>query len=261
MGKKRYTLYITRPLARRFDHVSRVRHGGKSALVEEALTATLHPRQEASFEANILARLDDLTHASKTMERDVAIVTETLALVVRHNDREVRLDLQGDEPSEVAFAAFYADCVHEVLPVTSGCRATLVFNLVRGGKGAALEPPNYAAETEKVATLLAAWAKTKAEMGASPDQDGDEATAVLPEKIADAAIARLLATAAPQASCDLHLALLTVWESGSAEYTGRERAWCSRCRRPTYWAMVPFQEIGMAKKSVSSEASSNPSPR
>ena len=163
-------------------------------------------------------------------------------LVVRHNDREARLDLQCDEPSEVAFAAFYADCVHEVLPVTSGCRATLVFNLVRRGKGAALAPPNYVAETDKVASLLAAWTKAKAERSDRPEQDIDDASSALPEKIvfplehaytpaeltfdgmkgADAAIARLLATAAPQAGCDLHLALLTVWESGSAEYTGRE---------------------------------------
>ena len=39
-------------------------------------------------------------------------------LVVRHKEREVRLDLRCEEPSEAAFAAFYADCVHEVLPVT-----------------------------------------------------------------------------------------------------------------------------------------------
>jgi predicted 2-oxoglutarate/Fe(II)-dependent dioxygenase YbiX len=64
-------------------------------------------------------------------------------LVVRHKDREARLELKCDEPSEIAFAAFYADCVHEVLPVTSGSRATLVFNLVR--RGAMPEPPAYAA--------------------------------------------------------------------------------------------------------------------
>ena len=51
--------------------------------------------------------------------------------VVRHKGREVRLDLRCEEPSEIAYAAFYADCVHEVLPVTAGCRATLVYNLVR----------------------------------------------------------------------------------------------------------------------------------
>jgi predicted 2-oxoglutarate/Fe(II)-dependent dioxygenase YbiX len=41
-------------------------------------------------------------------------------LIVRHKRREVKLDLASDEPSDIAYAAFYADCVHEVLPVTAG---------------------------------------------------------------------------------------------------------------------------------------------
>jgi len=161
-------------------------------------------------------------------------------LVIRHQDREARLDLSSQEPSEIAFAAFYADCVHEVLPVTKGCRATLVFNLIRGGKGAVTEPPNYAAETEQVTSLLTAWAKAKADGGSSVNPDSTATLTALPEKIvypldhaytpaelafetlkgADAAIARLLSEAAPPASCDLHLALLTVSECGSAQYTG-----------------------------------------
>ena len=40
-------------------------------------------------------------------------------------------------------AAFYADCLHEVLPVTAGCRLTLVYNLIRRGKGNAPRQPNY----------------------------------------------------------------------------------------------------------------------
>ena len=50
-------------------------------------------------------------------------------------------------------------------------------------------------------------------------------------KGADAAIVRLLATAAPQAGCDLHLALLTVWESGSAEHNGGDNWHYRRGRR------------------------------
>jgi predicted 2-oxoglutarate/Fe(II)-dependent dioxygenase YbiX len=157
-------------------------------------------------------------------------------LVVKHGDREVRLDLRCDEPGEIAFAAFYADCPHEVLPVTAGCRVTLVFNLVRKGKGAAPEPPGYEAQTAQVVALLGAWAKA----GPRPEPDDvDEAEDIdgIPEKLvyplghaytpaelafdklkgSDAAIARVLVAAAPQARCDLHLALLTVWESGSAE--------------------------------------------
>src|SRR6202011_2135715 len=34
-------------------------------------------------------------------------------LLVRHKGREVRLDVRCEDPSEAAFAAFYADCVHE----------------------------------------------------------------------------------------------------------------------------------------------------
>jgi len=174
-------------------------------------------------------------------------------LVVRHGDREVRVDLSCDEPSEIAFVAFYADCVHEVLPVTAGCRATLVFNLVRKGKGAAPEPPGYEAETTQVVLLLSAWAEAKAQEGMHPEPDHiDDAEDIdrLPEKLvyplehaytpaelafdklkgADAAIARLLTAAAPVANCDLHLASLTIWESGAAQDNGGYR-WMNRRSR------------------------------
>src|SRR3954464_3984304 len=78
-------------------------------------------------------------------------------LLVRHKGREVRLDLRGDDPAEVAFAAFYADCVHEVLPVTKGCRLILVYNLMRRAKGRAPEPPDYATEQARLAAVLRSW--------------------------------------------------------------------------------------------------------
>nr|WP_294529790.1 2OG-Fe(II) oxygenase [uncultured Rhodopila sp.] len=147
-------------------------------------------------------------------------------LVVRHKDRSVQLDLRTDDPAEAAFAAFYADCLHEVLPITSGCRLTLIYNLIRRGKGAAPQPPSYTAEQDKVATLLRDW------------RTGMDGNKPLPEKLvyplehaytapeldfsmlkgADAAAAGVLATAAQQADCALHLALVTVEEFGSAEY-------------------------------------------
>ena len=173
-------------------------------------------------------------------------------LVVRHNDREARLDLACEDPSEIAFAAFYADCVHEVLPVTSGCRATLVFNLTRTGKGKTPEPPSYETEAGAVTRLLRHWAEAKGpSRELADDLEYTDDDGGIPEKLiipmeyaytpaelafdrlkgADAAIARLLGTAAPQAGCDLHLALLTVWESGSAEYNGRQNWHYRRGRR------------------------------
>jgi len=150
-------------------------------------------------------------------------------LVVRHKGREVRLALRCEEPAEAAFAAFYTDCVHEVLPVTEGHRLTLVYNLVRHGRGRPPEPPSYEREQARVAAALQRWREGKAR----PDDAAPEKLvyplehAYTPAELgfaalkgADAAVAGMLAAAARQAGCDLHLALLTVEESGAAEYSG-----------------------------------------
>jgi hypothetical protein len=84
MSKKRYTLYLSRPLARKFDLVAKQRQGAKSALVEEALRVSLEPEQHPGIEDGLARRLNDLNKAVTTIGRDVAIATETLALFVRY---------------------------------------------------------------------------------------------------------------------------------------------------------------------------------
>lgn len=163
-------------------------------------------------------------------------------LLVRHRDREARLDLCCSDPSEVSFAAFYADCVHEILPITSGCRLTLVYNLLRSGKGKLPEPPSYESEQTRVVNLLQQWVAGKK----LPEDDTPEkliyplehaytpaALAFDALKGADAAVAEVLVGAAKEAECDLHLALVSIEESGAAEnnddYYGsrRGRRWGS----------------------------------
>ena len=158
-------------------------------------------------------------------------------LEIRHRGREARLDLRCTDFSELAWLAFYADCVHEVLPVTSGCRLVLVYNLRRVGKGRLPRPPSYEYETAAIGQLLRRWS----EPSARSSQD-------LPAKLvyplehaytpaelsfaalkgADAAAAGVLAAAACDAACDLHVALLRIEESGAAEYSGYARARYSR---------------------------------
>ena len=53
------------------------------------------------------------------------------ALRIRHAGREVTVETGATDPSEISFAAFYADCEHEVLPVREGNRVCLVYNLVQ----------------------------------------------------------------------------------------------------------------------------------
>jgi predicted 2-oxoglutarate/Fe(II)-dependent dioxygenase YbiX len=145
-------------------------------------------------------------------------------LVIKHLDREVVLDPRPEEPSEIGFAAFYADCVHEVRPVTKGCRLALIYNLRFIGKGRALKAPDYRTVHERVVELLRSWA--------SAEDEADKLIVPLEHaytpaelsfsalKGADAGAASVLVKAAAEADCDLHLALVSIEESGSAEHTG-----------------------------------------
>lgn len=146
-------------------------------------------------------------------------------LVVRHGDREVRLDLRCDDPAEAAFAAFYADCVHEVLPVTDGCRLTLVYNLLRHKRGSALRPPSYVSEQARAEAMLRRWRAGEPEKLVYPLQHAytQAELAIDTLKGVDAAVAGVLIPAALQAKCELHLALVTAEESGIAEYTSNYR--------------------------------------
>ncbi|NNM62529.1 MAG: 2OG-Fe(II) oxygenase [Steroidobacteraceae bacterium] len=152
-------------------------------------------------------------------------------LIIRHRGREIQLDLHSDDPAEAAFTAFYADCVHEVLPITQGYRLTLVYNLLRRGKGRPPRAPSYVSEQARLTTLLQGWRAAKQ---AADEDDLPEKLIYLLEhaytpaelgfdalKGADAARAGVLSAAAREAQCDLHLALLTIEESGIAEYSER----------------------------------------
>ena len=166
-------------------------------------------------------------------------------LLVRHGGREAKLDMRAADPSEVAFAAFYADCVHEVLPVTSGCRLALVYNLTRRGKRGALAPPSHESEQAAAAALLGEWAGR----GAPPTKivyllehaytQAELGFAAL--KGADSAAAAILVEAARRARCDLHLALLTIEESGAAEYADSPRSRRDRWSEPELEAGEVFE--------------------
>ena len=84
MGKKRYTLYLSRPLARKFDLVAQQRNGAKSALVEEALRASLEPRHHDGIEEGLARRLNELHKTVARQASDQMVATETLALLVRY---------------------------------------------------------------------------------------------------------------------------------------------------------------------------------
>ena len=158
-------------------------------------------------------------------------------LLVRHAGRETIIRLCNDAPGEIRYAAFYADCEHDVRPVTRGYRVCLVYNLVHTARSRAPVPPDHRPAVEATVKLLQPWAA---------DDDGGEprklvylldhhytqaalSFAVL--KGADAARATVLKEAAARAGCALHLGILHIEESGWAEHTGYGEGYYSRRRR------------------------------
>ena len=102
-----------------------------------------------------------------TEKADGMIATLTISLpvagggelVVRHREREAAIDMNAEEPSELAFAAFYADCAHEVRPVRKNHRLSLIFNLrVRAGdEDTPRQAPDFSSHADRIAARLTAW--------------------------------------------------------------------------------------------------------
>lgn len=149
------------------------------------------------------------------------------ALRIAHAGREVIVETKVSEPSEISFTAFYADCEHEALPVTSGHRVCLVYNLIQEKPKSKkpLQAPNCASPAAQAATLLDTYWKSES---APPKiawllehQYSPEGLAFANLKGADAARAEVLLQAAQQADLSAHLAIVHIGESGAAEYDYR----------------------------------------
>ncbi len=145
-------------------------------------------------------------------------------LIVRHRDREAAIDMNVEEPSELAFAAFYADCSHEIRPVLEGHRLSLVFNLCLrpGDADTPREAPDYTGQVAAIAGQLVEWSNDENSadklvwlLDHAYSESGLSFDAL---KNSDATLARVLAPAAEQADCDLYAAIVHITEYGSAMY-------------------------------------------
>jgi predicted DNA-binding protein len=82
--KKRYSVLLPQELAERFERVAGLRHGSKSAIVEEALDRRLNPDKYPFIGDALLRRLDEQSKSLATLKRDTVIVAEMLSLFVRY---------------------------------------------------------------------------------------------------------------------------------------------------------------------------------
>ena len=135
-------------------------------------------------------------------------------IVVRHKGHETVIEMQGGEPSEISWAAFYSDCEHEVRPVLDGNRVVLVYSLVLSSGTGELSAPDFREQTRRVANELSAWR--------SESRDSDKIIWLLDHdysetglsfdslKNVDEAVAGVLVEASESAGCSLYAAIVTV---------------------------------------------------
>ena len=154
-------------------------------------------------------------------------------LVVRHEDREVTVDFALESEFQTQFAAFYADCEHEVRPVKSGFRLALVYNLTLTKSKRVITAPTSGGQIAAVVQILAQW-EPRTGKTQTPDAapSPSKLAVILDHKYTEAGLAfetlkgvdrvkaNVLFVAAAQSEYDAALALVTYWESGSAEPSG-----------------------------------------
>ena len=144
------------------------------------------------------------------------------ALHVRFGGEEEVVDFTSAAASyQLPFAAFYADCEHEIQPVTEGYRLCLVYNLVQR-QGEYIPGPDTSEQVERMAEILAEekdeWDAPKAILldhqytPANFSRDG--------LKLHDRARAEALLKAAEAAGFMAQLGLVTYYQMGELEPDG-----------------------------------------
>ena len=142
------------------------------------------------------------------------------ALIVSHDGQTRRIELGGaDAPFKIRYAAFFADCQHEVLPVTSGHRICLVYNLAIAKKRQPAAPKSSSA-VEAVSGLLERIFEDRSrDKVAIPLKHQYTMAALDPRKLkgADRLRVDVLFRAAERSGYQAYLALLTHHQAGSAD--------------------------------------------
>ena len=84
--------------------------------------------------------------------------------MVQHKGKHIEICHDGQRSAgEVFYAAFYADCTHELTPIAEGMRLVLVYNLVQSAPAPVLAPPDERSSgvRETLQEAVGKWARWK----------------------------------------------------------------------------------------------------
>jgi hypothetical protein len=158
-------------------------------------------------------------------------------LIVRHEGQTTKIDFGGqDAEFKTQYAAFYADCQHEITPVVAGYRVCLVYNLAIARKKQQPGAPQHASAIDRLARLLKAVLTDEPNAPrkiAIPFEHQYTEAGLDPKQLkgSDRARADVLSRAAKSLDYQCYVALLTVEQSGAVDYDTWDGGYS---RRPSY---------------------------
>lgn len=145
-------------------------------------------------------------------------------LVVRFEGVEEVIDFaEASGDYKINYAAFYADCDHEIKPLTSGYRICLVYNLVQQKSGKKIQLTSvetYAEHLARIFTKEQQRGNTKPHIVLLGHQYTPENFSIDGLKLNDRPKAEALLRAAQKAGCYAKMCLVTSYLSGAPEYSG-----------------------------------------
>ncbi|MGN6278910.1 MAG: CopG family transcriptional regulator [Sphingomonas sp.] len=102
--KVRHQLFLPKPLSDRLEALAAKPGVSKSALLADALTASLNSRGACELDQRFGHRLDRISSALSRLERDGHVILETLALFVRF-ELSIQVPLAENDHAGRAIAA------------------------------------------------------------------------------------------------------------------------------------------------------------
>jgi len=153
-------------------------------------------------------------------------------LIISHAGQSKRYSFADDSLFEAGFVAFYADCYHEVKPVTAGYRLCLIYNLAITNRK---QQPDLSQQLGVMAEIEQAIQFWKADPDASPlltyllDHSYSEQNLSMANlKQSDFAKASVLLNAAAHCGCQAYLCLATYHQASYGEVTNYGYGWGDR---------------------------------
>lgn len=184
-------------------------------------------------------------------------------LIISHAGQSKRYSFADSSLFAATFVAFYADCYHEVKPVTSGYRLSLIYNLAITNRAQQPDLTEQLGVIAEVEQAIQAW---KEDPNAAPiltvllDHSYSEQNLSMANlKLSDFAKASVLLNAAANSGCQAYLCLVTYHQASYGEvesygYGRRGRYAYDEDDNDDEWDESNFEEYDVDEEKVYAHA-------